>query len=54
MSGVAKKAKVRVRCLGPGREHTFLSPDPRHVRVCDACQKKRPVSASYYPTARDR
>ena len=26
-----------VRCLGPGREHTFRSPDPAHRRLCARC-----------------
>lgn len=30
--------KVEVRCLGPGREHTFVSPDRRRVRLCYACR----------------
>ena len=30
--------RVRVRCLGPGGEHTFRSPDPKRVRVCWACR----------------
>lgn len=30
--------KVRVRCLGPGKEHTFLSVDPKRNRVCEQCQ----------------
>lgn len=29
-----------VRCLGPGEEHTFDSPDPTHIRVCPDCRKK--------------
>lgn len=30
---------VSVRCLGPReREHFFLSPDPKRVRVCPACR----------------
>jgi hypothetical protein len=28
-----------VRCLGPGEEHTFLSPDPVNRRVCERCAK---------------
>lgn len=24
----------RVLCLGPGPDHTFLSPDKKHVRFC--------------------
>lgn len=35
-----KKALARVRCLGPGAEHTFASPDPVRVRVCKACRQK--------------
>lgn len=30
--------RVRVRCLGPGDEHTFLSTGPGN-RVCDACRR---------------
>jgi hypothetical protein len=33
-----RPGKVRVRCLGPGKEHTFLSADPRTNRVCVPCQ----------------
>lgn len=29
-----------VRCLGPGREHQFLSADPRRNRVCDRCHRR--------------
>jgi hypothetical protein len=32
---------TRVRCLGPGREHEFLSPDPVRCRVCDECRRKQ-------------
>jgi len=31
---------VRVRCLGPGKEHTFASRDPKRERVCRACRDK--------------
>jgi len=31
---------VRVRCLGPGKEHTFLSRDRTTERVCKACREK--------------
>ena len=29
-----RPAKVRVRCLGPGKEHTFLTTTPRGNRLC--------------------
>jgi hypothetical protein len=35
--------KVRVRCLGPGKngeEHTFLSDDKINNRICGACREK--------------
>lgn len=31
---------VRVRCLGPGKEHTFQSPDPKTHRICKTCRDK--------------
>lgn len=34
------KPGVMRRCLGPGREHLFRSPDPMAVRICNACKKK--------------
>lgn len=40
----------RVRCLGPGREHEFLSPDRVRCRVCPACTKKlREVTGGWQP-----
>lgn len=33
-------ARKRVRCLGPFEEHTFESPDPVRVRVCDHCRRR--------------
>ncbi len=30
--------KVRVRCLGPGPEHTFLSGDRCRERICPKCR----------------
>jgi hypothetical protein len=30
----------RVRCLGPGKEHTFTSSDAVRVRVCFKCREK--------------
>lgn len=30
--------KRLVRCLGPGKEHTFNSPDPTRVRLCWRCK----------------
>lgn len=30
----------RVRCLGPGPEHQFWSPDPRKWRICRSCRPK--------------
>lgn len=35
-----KAAKVVVRCLGPGEEHTFRSGDPTSERVCKGCREK--------------
>lgn len=34
------RPRVAVRCLGPGREHTFLSRDPATERVCPKCRAK--------------
>ena len=31
--------KVRVRCLGVGEEHTFMSADPVGNRICDRCRQ---------------
>lgn len=33
----AKLVKVSVRCLGPGKEHTFMSVDKRGRRICPQC-----------------
>ena len=30
----------KIRCLGPGKEHSFHSPDVRRYRVCAKCQRK--------------
>lgn len=30
----------KVRCLGPGKEHTFPSKDKTTERVCPACREK--------------
>jgi len=27
-----------VVCLGPGEDHTFMSPDPQNIRICDNCK----------------
>ena len=35
-----KPRRFKVRCLGPGREHTFMSTDPVRNRVCERCQEK--------------
>lgn len=41
MKAFTKRPKVRrVRCLGPGPEHTFLSTDPARNRICPACARK--------------
>ena len=32
--------RVRLRCIGPGAEHFFDSPDKRTVRMCDRCRRK--------------
>lgn len=40
-----------VRCLGPGREHTFLSRDPARHRVCGRCTAaiaEMPTGAAEY------
>ncbi len=35
-------AKVpNTRCLGPGKEHTFDSPDPVNIRICPRCRGER-------------
>lgn len=31
---------VRVRCLGPGKEHGFMSRDRTTERVCKTCREK--------------
>ena len=35
-----KSKRVLVRCLGGGKEHTFLSEDPCCNRVCTKCMNK--------------
>lgn len=35
-----KADAVWVRCLGPGPEHRFRSPEVTLVRVCKACREK--------------
>jgi hypothetical protein len=30
---------VKVRCLGPGKSHNFLSKDQTRNRICPACAK---------------
>ncbi len=35
-----KVSGVLVRCLGPGKEHEFLSVDPKTNRICESCQAK--------------
>jgi len=48
----AKSVKlVRVRCLGPGKEHTFQSRDRQSERVCKTCREK---IASLGMSMRDR
>ena len=34
------EARFKVRCLGPGAEHTFLSRDPVCERICQRCRDK--------------
>ncbi len=34
------KGTVKVRCLGPGPEHTFFSRDKTTHRVCEPCREK--------------
>lgn len=38
-----RKAKPapNTRCLGPGEEHRFFSPDPTKIRICPECTKLR-------------
>lgn len=33
------RPKVRVRCLGPGKEHTFWTDDRAKRRVCPRCRQ---------------
>lgn len=37
---LSQKNLVRVRCLGPGPEHSFYSRDKTKERVCYACREK--------------
>jgi len=37
---VGRDGRASVRCLGPGPEHTFCSPDPSRVRVCQRCRDR--------------
>ncbi len=39
------------RCLGPGNEHVFRSPDPVAIRICNACKKK--TSGIYHLTVEE-
>jgi hypothetical protein len=39
-----------VRCLGPGPEHTFVSPNPCYVRLCWRC---RNATEKIMPIQRD-
>lgn len=32
--------KRRVRCLGPGKEHWFMSANPTYHRICEKCSVK--------------
>lgn len=32
--------KELVRCLGPGKEHYFRSPDKARIRICRKCQAR--------------
>ena len=41
LSNVFKPLLVRVRCLGYGREHTFLSDDKFRHRICNQCVKRQ-------------
>ena len=45
-----KAGQIR-RCLGPGPEHTFRSPDPAMIRICNACKKK--TAGLYYKSAEE-
>lgn len=40
MTRIAKPRAIRVRCLGPGKEHSFMSRDRVRERVCEPCRKK--------------
>lgn len=31
---------VKVRCLGPGKEHSFWSANKSKYRICPRCKKK--------------
>lgn len=40
MKGKAKPDPDRVRCLGPGPEHFFVSSNRTHHRICGKCADK--------------
>lgn len=39
VKAIHKPTTKRVRCLGPGPDHTFVSPDHIRVRLCDRCRQ---------------
>ena len=38
--GVKKPTPARIKCLGRGEEHYFISPDPTKIRICDSCKNR--------------
>jgi hypothetical protein len=50
---VTKNTKAIRRCLGHGREHTFISKH-RFNRVCDACERQIKQMAKFYSVAPDK
>ncbi len=53
-----KPKKTKRRCLGPGKEHEFMS-EGEHNRRCDLCEQKikllskRSLSSQYFGDAGD-
>lgn len=41
--------RLKIRCLGPGKEHHFASSDPKRNRVCRACKAKLERAHTYMP-----
>ncbi len=44
-----KPPPVRVRCLGPGQEHFFLSSNKVLHRICDRCRQYQPPAIRVVP-----